>query len=153
MAPKPKAREALDAYGIDAVCRDIADGVSVKEIAAKAGASFGTMSVWLHSDPDRSARATEARRHTARLWDEQAEAEIKAATDPFEVARARELASHYRWRAKMVDPSRYGDKQQHELTGKDGGPIQFASTAVADLNALLEGNRPSDQAPSGDVQS
>lgn len=35
-----------------------------------------------------------------------------------DVARARELASHYRWRAKTVNPAEYGEKLQVDNTHK-----------------------------------
>ena len=52
----------------------------------------------------------EARIAAARTFDEMAEAELRGATDPFGLAEARELASHYRWKASKSNPREYGDK-------------------------------------------
>src|SRR5271165_2749551 len=96
----PAARAKLDAFGIDAVCKLITDGVGIRGIAAEAGVSTGSVLTWLERDPEHSARVREARRLTAWHWDEEAERAIKdAAPEPAELMRARELAFHYRWRA------------------------------------------------------
>lgn len=93
-------------------------------IAGKLGVSFGTLNTWLSAEPERCARAREARIETARLWDEKAEAGIAQAVDAFQLSRAKELAHHYRWRAKAISPRDYGDKQLH--TGADGeSPVGF----------------------------
>ena len=39
---------------------------------------------------------------------------IAQASDPFELAKAKELAHHYRWRASKIAPKLYGDKQSVE---------------------------------------
>lgn len=43
--------------------------------------------------------------------------EIRAASDPFALAKAREVASHLRWRASKIAPTDYGDKIEHEHKG------------------------------------
>lgn len=122
MPTPPTAREAFDALGIDAVCDLILDGKSQREIGAIAGASGGSFSAWLAADPGRSARANEARRATSWHWDEKAEQELREAPLTTEgIARARELASHFRWRASKIDP-RYGDRVQSQTLDKDGNP-------------------------------
>jgi hypothetical protein len=54
-------------------------------------------------------------------WDEQAEEELVglgSEATPGDIARARELASHYRWRSKALAPADYGDRQAVEVSGK-----------------------------------
>lgn len=101
---------ALDAFGIDAVCERLIAGDSQSQIADEVGVSIALLSTWLSSDPERSARAREARTAAARQFDEKAEAELRDASDPFTLARAKELAHHFRWRASKVAPRDYGDK-------------------------------------------
>lgn len=121
---QPVAQERLNAIGIDAVCSDLADGKTMTEIAIAAGVAFGSLHTWLDADPERSARAREARRRTARLWDEKATATIEAATDTFQLAKAKEMAHHYRWRASKIAPREYGDKLA--VGGDDEmGPVKF----------------------------
>lgn len=134
---KPEAKEKplstqerMEAYTEQRVMDELADGKPMKHIAIEAGVSFGAMSVWIATDPDRSARAREARIHAARIWDEKAEAVIEDARDPFTLAQAKELAHHYRWRASKTAPRDYGDKVTAELTGADGGPIQLSPTVI-----------------------
>lgn len=115
---KGEAIEALNAYGIDQVCDRIADKLSLTAIAKEAGVSIGSLLTWLAADAERSARAREARAIVAKGWDEQAEDEIRNAKDAFELSKAKELAHHYRWRAKVTAPKEYGDKVA--LTDPDG---------------------------------
>lgn len=126
----PSSQERMAAYTEQRVMDELADGTPMKHIALEAGVSFGAMSVWIATDPDRSARAREARIHAARIWDEKAEAVIEDARDPFTLAQAKELAHHYRWRASKTAPRDYGDKVTAELTGSDGGPILVAPTLI-----------------------
>lgn len=100
----------LDAFGIEAFCEKIMGGESQTFIAREIGVSPGTLINWLASDPDRSARAREARIAAARSYDDMAEEELRKAEDPFSLAKARELASHFRWKASKADPRVYGEK-------------------------------------------
>ena len=97
-------------YGLDAICEDIRDGLSQRQIATKLKVSSGALTEWMGRDPERFARAREARADTAQHWDEEAERVLKAASDQLEAMKARELAHHYRWRAKVIAPKIYGDK-------------------------------------------
>jgi hypothetical protein len=117
MAEKPKKGEklaALDALGIDALCELLLIGTSQTEIASQSGVSLGTLINWIAADPERSARAREARIAASRSFDEMAEQELRSASDPFTLAKARELASHYRWKASKANPKEYGDKVEIE---------------------------------------
>lgn len=131
------ARDALDAHGIDAVCEAVADGKTLTAIAQDVGVSIGSLSAWLDADPERSARAREARKATARMWDEKAEQRLDSAADPFELAKARELASHFRWRASKIAPGDYGDRLTTEHTGPGGGPVQVADVSGEALDARI----------------
>lgn len=111
MPTPPTARTALDALGIDAFCDEIANGKSLTKIAEMLGCNIASVSNWLSADAQRSARARQTRAAAAWYWDEQAEQELRdAALTPEAVAKARELAQHFRWRAKVTDPANYGDK-------------------------------------------
>lgn len=114
-------RDGLKALGTDGLCDAILEGQSLTEIAAGAGASKASLLAWIEVDPDRSVRARDSRARTARVWDEKAEDEIRRAKDAFELAKAKELAHHYRWRASKIAPKDYGDKVEH--SGPDGGGI------------------------------
>ena len=121
---RPTIAERIEAFGIEAVCERLANGVTMTAIAEEIGVTVGKLSQWIASDEEHSARAREARIHAARIWDEKALSVIEQALDPFELQRAKELAHHYRWRASKTAPKDYGDKVTQEHTGADGGPIQ-----------------------------
>lgn len=109
------AQAKLDALGLDWVCDMIAAGQSMAKIAAQAGVGVGSVWTWIEATPERSARARSARSRAASHWDAQAEQVlIDAKSDSVEIQRARELAQHYRWRAKSFNPQGYGDRVQVE---------------------------------------
>lgn len=134
---KKKGRPAtalsqLASFGIDEVCKLIVDGVILTDIAAEAGVSIGTLITWLDGDTERSARAREARAQSARTWDDKAARGIELAGNAFELARAREMAHHYRWRASKIAPREYGDRQI--VAGDPDAPQQHTIMVVADTD-------------------
>ena len=109
MAKGDKAA-SIDKFGIDAVCDRLMAGESQSAIADEIGVGLATLIRWLAADMERSARAREARIAAARCFEERAESELRQAADPFGLAKARELAQHYRWKASKANPREYGDK-------------------------------------------
>jgi hypothetical protein len=120
--------------GITAICEMICGCETLIGISKTLGVGVATLLDWIEKDPERSALARESRTLTARLWDEKAEQVITEAKDPFELNKARELAHHYRWRAKAIAPRDYGDRVTNEHTGKDGAPITVASVNLKGLS-------------------
>lgn len=111
--------QKLEAMGIDEICELISSGKSQRQIADELSINPAHFSKWLAADVQRSARAREARVLSAAHWDLQAERVLidSDETLPGSIAKARELASHYRWRAKSYDKNQYGDKISTELSG------------------------------------
>lgn len=132
---KEIAWKKFDIYGIDRVCDSLIQGVSLNKIAKEFESDHAQLCQWVESDKSRSEKVKEARRISARHWDEHAEWRVDSAKDMFELAKARELAVHYRWRAKMVAPKDYADRVQQELAGPGGGPLQLAGL---NLNGLSD---------------
>jgi hypothetical protein len=130
----PVARERCTAFGLDEICARITAGESMTAISAAIGVHISTLIEWTQDDPQRTARMRAARENAARVWDEKAELGLAAATDPFELSRAKELAHHYRWRAKAVAPREYGDRVTQEHTGAGGGPIALAAVDLKGLS-------------------
>lgn len=124
----PTAQAKMNALGDEAFFAQLASGSTYTQIAKDVGVAIGSLITWVAADPDRSARAAEVRREMAKAWDEKAQHGLEAAQDPFELAKAKELAHHYRWRASKVAPKDYGDRQQVELSGGIN-----LNTAIADL--------------------
>jgi hypothetical protein len=105
------AQDALDDFGIEAVCDLLSEGAGFRGIARCVGVGVGSVLLWLDRNPGHSARALGARKVTAVLWDEQAEQVLREApSDREEIMRAKELAQHFRWRASKINPREYGDK-------------------------------------------
>ena len=135
MKPAPGRAPKTGLLDIDKVCADICETKSMTQIAAENNMDVSTLLEWIEGDPHRVARTREARRRTALLWEERAEAVLAQAGDPFELQKARELAHHYRWRAKVIAPREYGEKVLQEHTGKDGAPI---AVSAMNLKALSD---------------
>ena len=100
----------LDALGIEAICDRLTAGESQTAIAKSAGVHVATLCRWLAADPQRSACAREARLAWAASFADLAVQKLEEAADPFALAKARELASHYRWKASKANPREFGDK-------------------------------------------
>ena len=136
VAPTTKpltAKQRLDAIGIEAICIRVAAGEKQSEICRDLKIDKAELSRWLALDDQRSAQAREAHVASAKHWDEQAESVLMGLKDeskPGGVARARELASHYRWRASKYAPKDYGEKVTQEHTGDGGGPLKHSISVV-----------------------
>jgi hypothetical protein len=111
-------QQILNETGIEQICEWIAEGVSYRDITKKLGISLGALTWWIDGTPERSRACACAREVAAQTYDEMALEVIEGAADPFELSKAKEMAVHYRWRAKAANPKRYGEKQQ---VTHDGG--------------------------------
>jgi hypothetical protein len=109
------AMQALDDHGIEAFVDDIIDGKSYAQIGMDLGVAKSAVNRWLAADPNRSARAREALIQSAQGEDDKAEMVLlghvkDADNQPLDPVIRRELASHYRWRARVRNPREYGEK-------------------------------------------
>ena len=141
---KGDATRAIEAAGgIDWVCEQIEADLSYRDIAETAGVKIPTLRYWLEADPARSARARAARTQSAAECDQKALEVLKnAERDQIEMTRAREIAQHYRWRAKVRDPRRYGDKLAVDAT-LNVGEMDLGALAAEALS-LLRAVKPND---------
>ena len=110
-APKqPTAIAQLDSLGVDKFCDLIESGQSQAEIARNLGIEKAVVTRWLAAEDQRSARAREARANSAESLYEMAHQNILAASDVFELSKAKEEAQHLRKWAGIRNPREYGDK-------------------------------------------
>ena len=125
--------QILDEVGIDLIAEMIGDGRTLRQISAQLRVPLTSLADWLRADVGRTARARDARKHVAEDADQQAEDILRAlpadATQA-QIAQARELASHYRWRAKAFAPHLYGERVQQEISGPGGGPVEVVARPV-----------------------
>lgn len=97
---------------LDDIIEMVENGETLRDIGSKYGVTVGAVSQFLSKHP---ARAAEAYRVSAQAMADKAIAVLK--DESVDIARGRELASHYRWESKMRDRARYGDKV--DMTTKD----------------------------------
>jgi hypothetical protein len=115
---------------INVLCSRIVDGETLTAIARSLGTGVSTLADWIAADPARSARAREARTAAAASYEEQALEAIRAAADPFELAKAKEEAHHLRWKASKANPRAYGDKLA--LGGDEDSPLTVVIRKLSD---------------------
>jgi hypothetical protein len=100
------------------------------EVATIWGVDRALLSRWIDSDKQRAAQAKLARKAQAEMWDRVAFAiGLFAPSERVEMARAKLLMDHCKWRASMYDPEDYvkrlavknvvADKDARELTTKE----------------------------------
>lgn len=113
----------LDALGLDEFCARVADGHSYRAIGRSIGVGASAIIDWLAVDSERSARAHAARVLASQSFDEMAEEVLLTGKNPHDANAAtldpqtrREIAAHYRWRARVVNPRVYGEKLQIDQT-------------------------------------
>lgn len=133
-------RTELDHIGIDVVCEMLLSDLGYEAIAAKFRTTSSRISEWIHSDAERSARAREALRRSSITCDYKAETAILGLSSnatPGDIAKARELAQHYRWRAKVRNPHDYGEKPAN-VTVNTQGNTQINVSDGSVLNEINE---------------
>ena len=139
---KFEAQNKIERFGgVEAIEKALGMGESLSGICRQLSIDVVTLLKWIGADSERSLRIKEARRMSAVYWDDKADRVIEEAKDQFELDKAKQLVSHYRWRAKCIAPRDYGDRVQQEHTGADGGPIQTETKVTAQKVAdeLLKG--------------
>ncbi|MBT2322536.1 hypothetical protein J7E62_09280 [Variovorax paradoxus] len=130
-AKKGDKAKTLDSLGVEWLCDKLTAGETQTEIVKGLGIGIATLGRWIASDADRSARVREARVSAARTYAEQAETVLKGARNPFALAKAKELAHHYRWKASKSDPGSFGEKLEIEQR------TQFTDLTDEQLDAKL----------------
>lgn len=100
--------EAADVYAEDIV--DIADNEVTQPLI----------------DPETKMPVLDKRGHVVRV------------KDNVSVNHARLRIDARKWVASKLKPKKYGDRVAQEITGKDGGPIEYSSISDGELNARIE---------------
>ena len=132
------AQDKLNAIGSEQVAEWIADGRSYREIARTAEVGLGSLCMWIDAEPERSHACARARETSAQAFEDQAQEYIHDAADQFELSKAKELAIHLRWRAKVNNPRRYGERTT--IAGDPDAPLNprpLAGVSDQELDAAL----------------
>jgi hypothetical protein len=136
--PVPMAA-SMSEENFDLILDQIASGVGLRELAQRYNVTLRAVQCFLEH-PSRSARVLEARRQSAWLWDEKAEDEIRSAQDQLDISKAREIASHYRWRAAAIAPREYGKAgAQDPIDPTLGALAQIGAAAMREQLAAMVG--------------
>lgn len=123
----------------DLICERLADGESLRAICAGDDMpSKGTVFRWLANDKAFQDQYTRAREAQADylfddilqiaddgLNDTYVDENGNRRTDQDVIARSRLRVDARKWMAGKLRPKVYGDKVQTELTGANGGPVEF----------------------------
>jgi len=120
MKRSSKSKAKFAGVSEDEIIHRIEDGEALASIAASVGRARSKLTEWLQADDGRRERSARARASAAGAWDEKAEQTIATAKTRLALAKARELAQHYRWRASKINPKQYGERQQVEHSGRLG---------------------------------
>jgi hypothetical protein len=128
---KPGQAEArIDKLGLEALCDRLVSGETQTAICKSIGVTKGSLRRWIALTEERRGAVHEARVASAQAFDDMAEAEIRKAKNPFQLAKARDLSHHLRWRASKAAPKEYGDKL--ELAGDKDSPLTVQLVRYAD---------------------
>src|SRR5437867_3855721 len=119
------ARAALERTGLDQILARIRAGESQREIADSLQVDVSTLNRFLRSNAERAEATRAAMTESAEAWLDRGLRELEQAKgqDNAEMTRVRAVAMECARRAAIRNP-RYSDKQQVELSGPDGGPMQ-----------------------------
>lgn len=128
------------------ICARLVEGQSLRSICkAEDMPCIATVFVWLNKHPpfaEQYAHARDAQADT--LADEILDIADNASNDWMErqlkdgstevvvnqdhISRSRLMVDSRKWIASKLKPKKYGERIDHSLTGKDGGPIVISST-------------------------
>ena len=128
-------RMAYDPVKAEQVCDLLAEGdqaKSLRQACVIAGVKASTFLYWCETNADLAAKyaaadkiATEVAFDEFREQNEELPPTGERGVDSGWVAWQRMRLDNRKWEMSKRRPSKYGDKLQTEISGKDGGPVQF----------------------------
>jgi len=127
--------QRIEAFGEEAIMHRLSDGATLIQLSTEIGVGRSILDYWLRADPRRFARAREQRKQSSEAFEELAFNEITTAKTPLELAKAREMAHHYRWAAAVRSPATHGTKV--EIAGNAERPLVDDATRAARAAQLL----------------
>lgn len=102
---KPRSRREI----VEAVCRHIVAGDRVHAACTKEGIVWNQLWEWKLEDADLQVLYARAREASAESWEDKSTQHVEDATvDTVQLAHLRE--GNAKWRAKMANPKKFGDK-------------------------------------------
>jgi len=139
--PQQTPSERLSAIGIDAICAEIAGGLSLRAWSVKHGFETSTVHRWIDSDDERAqqyARAREDREES--IFESLGDIGDKAASaeSAVEVAGLRLKSDNTKWMLARMSPKKYGEKLDvtSEVTVQTLSDDQLLAKAKALANKI-----------------
>lgn len=124
----------------DDICALIADGESLRSVCKRKGMPNTTKVMrWLRENPDfreQYAKAMESRADA--VFEELFDIADDVAEEAAAISKAKLRIDTRKWALSRMSPKKYGDKITTELTGKDGGAIQYADITNEELEERLK---------------
>jgi hypothetical protein len=129
----------------DAICERLSNGESLRKICSDESMPCrSTVLDWEEKNDAFRAKCARARARQAHcMVDMQLDEALGCTTE--NAAAVRVKISAYQWVASKLEPKKYGERAQLELTGKDGGPIETKNAndlTDAQLAAIASAGRP-----------
>ena len=122
---------------VDKICEQIAEGKSLRTIClAEDMPGMSSIFKWLGDYKEFSDKYEKAKLEQAEALTEDMLAIADDMTDDAQSRRIR--VDTRKWIASKLKPKKYGDKIHQEVTGKDGGPVEYKSLSDQELNERIE---------------
>lgn len=137
----PRGRkDKYTATAAASICEAVEGGASLRKACAAAGVGLATARRWMEKNTGFADHYARACIHRQNMMEERL---LELYEMGHEVAKEEENTNAkiqavkleidgIKWQLSKLQPARYGDKQQIELTGKGGNPVRVAS----ELNEL-----------------
>lgn len=107
----------------DEICRMIGEGYSARSVCTDKSITLATLYRWLRENEEFKSQYDRAREDAAdTLVDEL----MEIADTEDDVQRAKLKIDARKWVASRMKPKSWGEKQQHEHSGPDGGPLEVS---------------------------
>lgn len=120
--------------GVDRIIERVAEGDSLKVIAAELGISRSFLSWKVNAIPGVKERLVQARKSRADKWGEEAiEIADTVDADPNQINKARLRIDSRKWLAAVDDPDRFGSKQAQVNISIGGLHLDALRRVQADL--------------------
>lgn len=134
---KPVGRPSLYSDELaDRICERLAGDESERQICEDLEMpDRSTLRRWRRNHEDFAAKCARAREDQAHTMADLVLDTAKACTPASFQADKVKIAA-FQWRAEKLNPKAYGTRIHQEVTGKDGGPVQYEDTRDRNLRAL-----------------
>lgn len=108
------------------ICARLASGASLRSVCALEGMpSASSVFLWLTKYKDFSDNYAKAQQERSEaMFEEMLEIGDDVEPDAAAVSKAKLRVDTRKWALARMNPKKYGDKVQQEITGAEGGPLQ-----------------------------